>query len=146
MNARFLPVLNLIGCLALTGLVVTQWRTERSKEAALADLKSQLAAARHQAKEDAKHRAALEHDISVLKESLEATQKAAEAATRELEQKEQHITQLQAAESAARTQLAAWEEAVKQRDERIRALETDLTKTRARLDEAVIRLKQAAER
>ena len=82
----------------------------------------------------------------MLKQSLEATQKAAESATRELEQKEQLITQLQAAESAARTQLAAWEEAVKQRDERIRTLEADLMKTRARLDEAVARLKEASAR
>jgi hypothetical protein len=146
MNSRFLPALNLIGCLALTGLVVTQWRDELSQDAALADMKSQLAAARHQAEDDARHRAALEHDISVLKESIEATQQAAESANRELEQKEQLITRLQAVESAARAQLAAWEEAVKLRDDRISALETDLTKTRARLDEAVARLKEASAR
>lgn len=146
MNSRFLPVLNLIGCLALTGLVVTQWRRERSLDGALADLKSQLATANHQAGEDAKRRTALEQDISVLKESLVATQKAAESAARELEEKEQLITQLQAANAAAREQLATWEDAVKQRDERIRTLDEQLTKARAKLDEAVARLKEAAAR
>ncbi len=146
MNSRFLPVLNLIGCLALTGLVVTQWRRERSLDGALAGLKSQLSAANHQADEDAKRHAALEHDITVLKESLEATQKAAESAVRELEEKEQLVARLEAENAAAREKLATWEEAVKLRDERIGALNEQLTKTRAKLDEAVARLKEAAAR
>ena len=146
MNSRLLPLLNLIGCLALTGLVVVQWRRERSLDGALVNLKSQLAEAHHQASENAKRRSALEHDSIVLKESLEATQKAAETAGRELAEKQQLVAQLQTETVAIREQLTAWEDAVKQRDDRIRALEEQLTKTRAKLDEAIARLKEAAAR
>jgi chromosome segregation ATPase len=146
MNSRILPMLNLLGCLALTGLVVMQWRRERSLDGRLVNLKSQLEAANHQANEESKHRAALERDITVLKESIEATQKAAETAARELEEKEQLVTQLQAANTAAHEQLTSWEDAVKQRDERIREIEAQLAKTRAKLDDAVSRLKEAAAR
>lgn len=146
MNSRVLPILNLIGCLALTGLVVVQWRKERAMDGTLAGLKSELSTAKRQAAEDAKHRAALERDIAVLKESIEATQKAAETSDRNFAEKDQLATQLQTEIAAAREQVAAWEAALKQRDERIRALDADLTKTRARLDEAVIRLKAAGAR
>jgi chromosome segregation ATPase len=146
MNSRVLPVLNLVGCLALTGLVVLQWRKERSMVGSLAGLKSELATARHQAVEDAKHRAALERDIAVLKESIEATQKAAETSARNFAEKDQQATQLQTEIAAAREQVTAWEAALKQRDERIQTLDGDLAKTRARLDEAITRLKEAGAR
>jgi chromosome segregation ATPase len=146
MNSRVLPVLNLIGCLALTGLVVVQWRKERSLDGALSGLKTELATARHQAAEDAKHRTALERDISVLKESIEATQQAAESSARNLAEKDQLVNQLQTANASAREQVAVWEDAVKQRDERIQALDADLGKTRARLDEAIQRLKESGAR
>jgi chromosome segregation ATPase len=146
MNSRVLPVLNLVGCLALTGLVVLQWRKERSMVGTFEGLKSELATARHQAAEDAKHRAALEGDIAVLKESIEATQKAAETSARNFAEKDQQATQLQTEIAAAREQVTAWEAALKQRDERIQTLDADLAKTRARLDEAITRLKEAGAR
>jgi len=145
MNPRFLPFLNLIGCLALTALVVVQWRRERSLDGVLADLRSQIAAAHHQAEEDAGRRTALERDIAVLKESIEATQKAAESAARELDCKQQEIASLQIGNAAALDQLAAWEAAVKQRDERIITLNEELAKTRQRLDEAVKRIKEVGQ-
>lgn len=146
MNSRVLSVLNLIGCLALTGMVVAQWLRERTLDGEIGDLKSRIATAQQQSVREAEQRAMLERDITVLKESLEATQHAAESAARDLSAKEQQVTKLEAEITVAREQLTAWEDAVKQRDERIRAIEEELRKTRARLDEAVKRLKEAAER
>ena len=96
--------------------------------------------------EEAKRRAALERDITVLKESIEATQQAAEAAARSLAEKEQATTQLQTELSAAREQVTTWEGALKARDERIHALEENLAATRRRLDEAIAKLKAAGAR
>jgi chromosome segregation ATPase len=146
MNSRVLPVLNLIGCLALTGLVVAQWRKELASDTAIAGLKSELAVARSTAAEEAKRCAALERDIAVLKEAIEATQKSAETASRGLAEKAQLNSTLETELVAARGRVTAWETAIRERDERIRTLDADLTKTRARLDEAVIRLKAAGAR
>lgn len=146
MNPRAFPILNAIGCLALTGLVIAQWRKERSLDGTLAGVKSELVAARNQAAEDAKQRAAIERDIAVLKESIESTQQAAETSARTLAEKDQLATQLQTELSTAREQVIAWETALKLRDERILSLDADLTATRRRLEEAIAKLKAAGAR
>jgi chromosome segregation ATPase len=146
MNSRVLPVLNLVGCLALTGLVLVQWRKEHVTDAATAALRNELNSARAEIAEAAKQRAALERDIVVLKESIEATQKSAETSARGLEEKERQVAELETGIATARGQVTAWEAAIQQRDERIRTLEGDLAKTRQRLDEAVARIKEAAAR
>jgi chromosome segregation ATPase len=146
MNSRLLPVINLVGCLALAGLVVVQWRREHVLDMATADLRKELAESRAQTAEEAERRAALERDIVVLKESMEATQLAAETSARNLAAKQQLAGQLEAELAAARQQVTAWEQALKQRDERIGALDAELARTRARLNEAVARLKEAAAR
>ncbi len=144
MTPRVLPILNAIGCLLLTGLVVAQWRKERTLDGTLTELRGDLATARQQAADETERRAALERDIAVLKESIEATQQAAETAARSLAEKDQVATRLQTDLTAAREQVTAWETALKARDERIRSLDADLAATRKRLDEAIARLKAAA--
>ena len=146
MNLRALPILNAIGCLALTGLVVAQWRKERSLDGALAGMTSQLAAAREQSAAESHRRAALERDVAVLKESIESTQQSAEASARSLADAAQATTRLAAELAAARQQLAVWQAAIVARDARIHSLTVDLTAARQRLDEAVAKLKTAAAR
>lgn len=146
MSPRALPILNAIGCLVLTGLVVAQWRKERLLDGALAGLGTELAAAHERAAGEAKRHAALERDVTVLKESIEATQRAGEAAALSLAEKEQATTQLQTELSAAREQVTTWQGALKARDERIHALEENLAATRRRLDEAIAKLKAAGAR
>lgn len=146
MPPRALPIVNAIGCLALTAVVVAQWRKERSLEGVLAGVRSELATANEQATREAERRAALERDIAVLKEAIEATQKATETATRSLADKDQLATQLQTELTAAREQVSVWEAALKARDERIRSLDKDLAAARQRLDEAIAKLKAAAAR
>jgi len=48
--------------------------------------------------------------------------------------------------TAAREQLKTWETAIAARDEKLRALDAELTATRRRLDEAIAKLKEASTR
>jgi chromosome segregation ATPase len=153
MKARLLPILNAAGCIALTVLVIVQWRNEHRSLLVNQDLRKQISAAQTRAVEDAKHRAALERDIALLKESIEATQLAAEKSAADAEkfatalQEQEKANQALSAEIAvAREQLAAWEQAVAQRDQRIETLDAELARTRQRLEEAIARLREAGAR
>lgn len=143
MTPRTLPLLNAIGCLALTGLVVAQWRKERSMRDELADTKAKLSLSLQQTDEEVKHRTALERDIAVLKETIESAQKAAESSTKDLVEKDSTVTRLKAELTAAREQITVWEAAMKTRDEQIRTLNDKLAATRKRLEEAIAKLKAA---
>jgi predicted nucleic acid-binding Zn-ribbon protein len=146
MTPRTLSLINAAGCLALTVIVVTQWRRERTLAQANANLRSELDVVRDQAAGETRHRIALERDIAVLKESIEATQVAAESSATALAEKDLLSTALHDELAAARAQVTAWEAALKARDERIRTLDADLIATRKRLDDAVSRLKAAGAR
>lgn len=143
MIPRALPILNALGCLILTGLVVAQWMKERAIHEDLSAVTRQLATARDEVAKEAQRRAVLERDIAVLKEAIESTQKAAESTTRELSEKSTLAASLQTDLDAAREQVAQWESALKARDERIHSLTGDLSATRKRLDEAIAKLKAA---
>lgn len=146
MSPRTLSILNAIGCLVLTALVITLWNRERTLEGTIATLASELGSARNRAAEEAKQRAALERDIAVLKEAIETTQQAAESAARDLAEKDLLASRLEIELGSAREQVTAWEAALKARDERIRSLDANLAATRKRLDEAIAALKTAAAR
>ena len=146
MKFRALPILNAIGCLALTGLVVVQWQRERANIADLVTLRADLATATARATAESERRSALERDLAVLKEAIDSTQHAAEATARQLTEQTTLTTAVQTELTAARAQVAAWETALKTRDERILALDADLTATRQRLAEAIAKLKAAAAR
>jgi chromosome segregation ATPase len=146
MKSRFLPIINAIGCLVITSLVVVQWQAERASDAAIAKLRRELAESREQTAEESRRRSALERDITVLKEALEATQQAAESATRESAEHQERASRLSGEVDAARDQVTLWETAIAGRDERIRKLDSELKETRERLDQAVERLKAAGAR
>ena len=145
-KSRVLPLLNAIGCLILTGVIVLQWRKERTLDEAVAQLGAGLHTAKGQAATEAKRAAALERDIAVLKESIEATQQAAEAASRLLAEKEARVSALETETASAREQLTLWQNAVTMRDQKLRDLVAELTATRRRLDEAAAKLNAAAVR
>ena len=87
MKSRVLPILNAVGCLILAGLVVVQWNKEHAVDQKMTKLGGELTAAREQAAAEAKRAAALERDISVLKESIESAQKASEESARRFAEK-----------------------------------------------------------
>lgn len=146
MKFRVLPILNAIGCLVLTGLVVGQWKKEHALVRETAALEVQLGAAREQAAAEVKRSAALERDIVVLKESIEAVQKSAEQSAGVLAEKATEASGLQSEITAAREQLKVWEEAIATRDAKLRGLNEELVATRERLNEAIAKLKQAGAR
>lgn len=146
MKSRVLPILNLAGCLALTGLVLLQWNRERALDSRIGKLQTELAAARDQSAAETKRAAALHRDIEVLKESIEATQKAAEAAANGLAENESQTAELQMELGAAREQIVEWQTAIAARDEKLKSLNTELVATRKRLDEAIGKLKTAGAR
>lgn len=141
-----LPLLNAFGCLLLVGLVVAQWQRERVTQGELVALRTGLVTATTRAAEESKRCSALERDLGVLKEAIAATQQAAETTARDLTGKSIQVTELQTELATAREQVTAWETALKNRDERIAHLSADLTATRARLAEAIAKLKAAGAR
>jgi chromosome segregation ATPase len=145
-KSRFLPFINALGCLALAGVILVQWNKERALDGTISQLRSELSEARAAADAQRQRMASLERDISVLKESLEATQQAMEVATRALEEKEAVGELLVGELAAVRAQVALWQEAIVGRDEKIRELGEELVATRARLDTALVRLKEAGAR
>ena len=146
MKSRVLPILNAIGCLILSVLIVIQWQRERALNESLAKLKTELAAAHDLAAAETQRAADLARDITVLKDSIEATQKAAESSARLMEENAAQTAGLETEITAAREQLKTWEAAIAARDEKLRALDAQLTATRQRLDEAIAKLKEASTR
>ena len=146
MKSRVLPILNAIGCLVLTGVIVIQWQRERAAGESLAKFKTELAVAHDLAATETQRAAGLERDITVLKESIEATQKAAEESAHLMEEKSTQTAGLETEITAAREQLKIWETAIAARDEKLRALDAELTATRRRLNEAIAKLKEASTR
>ena len=146
MSPRSLPILNALGGLVLTGIVVAQWLRERDQNGELLATRDQLAAATQLAHSEADRRKTLEKDLAVLKEAIAATQQSAETTTRELGEQATLNQSLKTELETARTQVTAWETALKERDKRISDLTTDLSATRQRLTQAVEKLKQAGGR
>ncbi len=131
-------MLNAIGCLMLAAVVFSQWAKETRADAEAGKLRVEIAMAKEFAASENKRALDLERDITVLRESLEAT--------RQLDAAKIAKSGLRANLDDARRQNESWQEALAERDTRIQHLESDLTATRRRLDEAVVRLKQAGAR
>jgi DNA repair exonuclease SbcCD ATPase subunit len=146
MKPGILPLINAAGCLVLTGLVVFQWSEQRKAELTIRGLKSAAEDSRLKAEEDAKRRAALERDITTLKDSITSIQQSSDSALQSAADKEKLAAQLQAELDAAREQLKLWDAAMQARDTRIKELDAALGTTRKRLDEAIERLKAAGAR
>ncbi len=149
--SRILPIANLVGCLLITGIIVAQWLKERGLDSKIQSLSQQLATTREQYDTEKKRTAALESDVAQLKESVESTVKArkeSEDAMAKLiaERDAQNASTAEAASQANQEQVKIWEKAIADRDEKIRTLNESLTATRARLDEAVAKLKAAGAR
>lgn len=139
---RILPIVNLVGCVLITGIIVAQWLKERGLGGRIDVLNQQLVTTRDQYAAEKTRAAALESDVAQLKESVEAT-------VRSRKESEDALAKLIAerdAQSAksARGQLRIWEQAIAERDAKIRELNENLAATRQRLDEAVAKLKAAA--
>ncbi len=137
-------MLNAIGSLVLAAVVFTQWGKESRVEATLSKLRVEAAVSRNLAESETKRAANLERDIVVLKQSLEATQRAALEAADSLGQRDDAAIRAELA--AAREQVEKWKTSIADRDAQFRDLNADLVRTRRRLDEAIVNLKAAGVR
>lgn len=146
MKSQVLPILNAIGCLALAAVVIVQWRREHTLHLTRTHLQAELATANEQVSSGKKHASDLERDIAVLKETLIATQQAAETATHTLAEQATQVTTLQTDLAAAREQVKTWQTTLADRDDKLRALSAELIATRQRLDEAITKLKAGSGR
>lgn len=141
MNPRSLPMINAIGCLVLAAVVFSQWGKESRTDDVMAKMRVEIAAARDLAESESRRAGDLERDIAVLKQSFEATRLAAVAA-----QQRNGAADAETRLAEARVQIETWKTALAGRDGRIQELEADLRSSRRRLDEAVVRLRQAGGR
>jgi chromosome segregation ATPase len=150
-SSRFLPILNLVGCLLITVVIVAQWLKERGLGERIASISQELVISRDQTAEAEKRVIALESDVAQLKEAIEATtlarKEAEEAARTEVEKiTTGHNEKIAELTTASEERVKTWEAAIATRDEKIRALNATLTSTRERLDEAIAKLKEAGAR
>ncbi|MEY3896772.1 MAG: hypothetical protein RLZZ214_2292 [Verrucomicrobiota bacterium] len=146
-TSRFLPILNLVGCVLITGIILAQWLKERGLDTQIHELNRQLVASRDLYQAEKTRVGALESDIVQLKESIESTVRA----RKETEEAMGKLVAERDAQSAghvatSQEQAKIWEQAIADRDAKLRGLNEDLITTRLRLDEAVSRLKTAGAR
>ena len=148
--SRFLPLLNLVGCLLISGIILAQWLKERGLNAKIDYLNRQLVFSREQSEAETKRATALEHDIVQLKDSIESTVKARketeDAMAKMIADQKAQIDIVATANQSNQEQVKIWEKSIADRDEKIRVLDAGLTATRARLDEAIAKLKAAGAR
>jgi chromosome segregation ATPase len=145
--ARTLPILNLLGCLVLTGLIVAMWQKEQGLVVKNAALATQLAAREEQLTAEKKHAADLSLDISQLKESVESTVRShqeLEASLAKITSERNALTS--GSVTVQETQAKVWQTAIAERDVKIKELNTALTATRERLDQAIVQLKSLENR
>lgn len=141
-----LPILNAAGCVVLAAVLVAQWFKERKLDDTVEELRTELRVARDQTAADTERIAGLDRDVVALKESLEATQTAANEAARAMAEMQAKHQTLEADAAAAAEQVKTWQDAIAERDEKLVSLNDDLTATRKRLDQAIAKLKEAGAR
>lgn len=145
--SRILPVVNLLGCLAITCIIVAQWLRELAKNERIREIRTELAESSALAEAESKRADALMSDVEQLKESIEATvaarREAEEAMSKAIAERDARLEETM---KAAQSQLETWQKAIDERDEKIRQLNSDLVATRKRLNEAIAKLKEAGAR
>ncbi len=152
-TARWLSILNAIGCLVLAGFILIQWRGGQSLSRELHQSRSREILETNARLEAEKLAKGLQADLDGLKASIDSIQQAAAVAEEEMVAKVEEARGLAGLVTEAQARIKTWEEAVTARDEaivardaKLKELNEALVATRARLDEAVAALKKAGAR
>ncbi|KAB2640017.1 MAG: hypothetical protein DVB25_04655 [Verrucomicrobia bacterium] len=140
MNGRSLMLVNAAGCVILGLLLVLQWRKERTLVGRIDDLQASWVAAQDASAATRERAETLEREQAMLKESIASLQHALAASGQLLAQRDAQVAVQNQQLATCEAQLKTWQAAVALRDERLRALTTDLANARHRLDEAIARL------
>jgi chromosome segregation ATPase len=136
-----LVLVNAVGCLVLGLLLVLQWGKERDLDWRIHELKVRLVAVQDQYAAECERTKMLDQERSLLKESIQSMQRAAEETGKLLAARDARVAELEPQLAKLNEQLKTWQAAILQRDERIHALDADLSAARRRLDEAIAKLK-----
>ena len=139
-------MINAVGCLVLAAIVFTQWAKEARADRAAVQVQSELQATRDFAEKETQRATGLENDITILKQSLESTQRTAIDAAKALQDHQSQAADSDVELAAVKDQIVKWQAAIAERDAKIRGLDAELISTRRRLDEAIVKLKQAGAR
>jgi chromosome segregation ATPase len=139
--ARGLVYLNTLGVIVLAVLASVQWWNNRAEHALLveehrAHLESEASYAEARKRADS-----LDGDVQRLKAGVLDAQKAADEASAARLLLEGQLKTMTAERDQLKEQVAKWEAAVNERDARLTKLSSELKEARARLDEAIQRLK-----
>ncbi len=152
-TARFLPLINAIGCVVLVGFILIQWRGGQALSRELHESRSREILEKNARMDAEKMSRQLQADLDGLKASIDSIQQAAAEAEKNMAAKEEEAKGLAGLVTQAQDQIKTWEEAVKARDEaivqrdtKLKDLNETLVATRQRLDEAVAELKKAGAR
>lgn len=141
MTTRILMILNAIGCLLLTAVVVGQWVHEHRLKAQVNQLQHEVGSMQLQVAEQIEKREGLERDVVMLKDSLGQAQKAIESKDALVAEREVVIDKLKQESESTQKQLEIWNKAVEDRDRRIQSLNANLLEASKRLDEVIGQLK-----
>ena|GEM_PF-1122013 len=145
--SRILPIINVAGCVIVTGLIVTQWVKERHTHEEIKGLRKELASSQEKAEGEQKRADNLQRDVDNLKATIEDMMKSKlEFEAQLAKAAEEHNTETQAVNASNQEQIQLWQKAITDRDEIITKLNSNLSATRARLDAAVAELKKAGAR
>jgi len=143
-TSRILPIINVIGCFLVTGVVIGQWIKERRVSGEIKNLRAEMTSTQENYEKEHKRAEALQGDVNQLKDSVEAMAKAkVEFEASLAKDTEEHNARMQTENAHAQEQIQIWQKAIADRDEVIAKLNSNLSATRARLDEAVSKLKKA---
>ncbi len=146
-SSRLLPILNLVGCVLVTVVILAQWRKEHTLGERIKSISQELVASQDATAAALKRSSALEADVGQLKESIEATAAshlaAEEEAMRVSTENQQKVNEII---TAAGEQTEIWKTAIAERDAKIKELNSSLSATRSRLNEAIAKLKEAGAR
>ena len=146
MSTRVLMILNAIGCLLLTAVVVGQWAREHALKTQIKRYQYDMGSLQIRVDEEIEKREGVERDVVMLKDSLEQARKAIEAKDAQIAEREVVLGKLKQELELTQKQLEVWNKAVEERDRRIQALDADLLEAHKRLDEAIGRLKSQRSR
>ena len=143
-TSRILPIINVIGCFLVTGVVIGQWIKERRVNGEIRNLRMEITSTQENYEKEHKRAETLQGDVNQLKDSIEAMAKAkVEFEASLAKDAEEHNARMQAENATVQEQTQIWKKAIADRDEVIAKLNSNLSATRARLDEAVSKLKKA---
>jgi len=147
-SGKFLPLLNLVGCIAITTVIALQWTREHRLQGELNQSRDKVDEIQVRYEAEKSRATALENDVRQLKESVEAAAAARketeEAMAKLIDERDAQLATTTDAAAAREEQVKAWEKGIAERDAKIRELDAALVSARARLDEAIAKLKQAA--